>query len=159
MRILALSPHTDDADLGAGGTLAGWVEQGREVWTVAFSTVMRSELEDEFRAAADALGILPGNVIVYNFPQRTFQLSVPAKSYVVIGPGAQARRPSSIGQHFLVRERDGAKFETVLVLVPQLLAAPMPKRPQPIPRRPDRPSTCGWAMFTRLQTSPRRRPR
>ena len=77
--------------------------------------------------------------IVYNFPQLTFQLSVPAKSYVVIGPGAQARRPSSIGQHFLVRERDGAKFETVLVLVPQLLAAPMPKRPQPIPRRQSSP--------------------
>ena len=72
MRVLALSPHTDDADLGAGGTLARWAEEGREVWTVAFSTAMRSELEDEFRAAADTLGIQPGNVIVYNFPHHIF---------------------------------------------------------------------------------------
>ena len=38
MNILALSPHTDDAELGAGGTLARFAEEGHTVTVVAFST-------------------------------------------------------------------------------------------------------------------------
>lgn len=38
MNILALSPHTDDAELGAGGYLARAVERGDSVTVVAFST-------------------------------------------------------------------------------------------------------------------------
>jgi len=38
MRILALSPHTDDAEVGAGGSLAHFVEEGHNVTVVAFST-------------------------------------------------------------------------------------------------------------------------
>ncbi len=75
--------------------------------------------------------------IIYNFPELMLQLSVPAGSFLVIGPGAQARRPTSIGHHFLVRKRDRAEFETVIVLTPDVLAAPRPKkRPAPGPPRP-----------------------
>lgn len=66
---------------------------------------------------------------IYNFPELTFQLSVPTKGFLVIGPAAGARRPTSIGHHFLVRERSGAKFETVIVLTPEVVVAPKPKRP------------------------------
>jgi LmbE family N-acetylglucosaminyl deacetylase len=38
INILALSPHTDDAELGAGGFLAKSVENGDNVTIVAFST-------------------------------------------------------------------------------------------------------------------------
>ena len=30
--ILALSPHTDDIELGAGGMLAKWIEEGKQVY-------------------------------------------------------------------------------------------------------------------------------
>ena len=30
-RVLALSPHTDDVELGCGGTLARWAEEGTDV--------------------------------------------------------------------------------------------------------------------------------
>ena len=31
--VLVVSPHPDDAEIGAGGTIASWVKQGREVST------------------------------------------------------------------------------------------------------------------------------
>ena len=37
-RVLVLSPHTDDAELGCGGTMARWTDEGAEVFTAAFST-------------------------------------------------------------------------------------------------------------------------
>ena len=84
-----------------------------------------------------------GNVAIevkptfYNFPELMFQLSVPAGSFLLIGPGAQARRPTSIGHHFLVRKRDRAEFETVVVLTPEVLAVPRPKKkPGPGPAVP-----------------------
>ena len=40
--VLALSPHTDDAEFGAGGTLARWIEEGKEIFYVAFSIAEKS---------------------------------------------------------------------------------------------------------------------
>jgi LmbE family N-acetylglucosaminyl deacetylase len=37
-RVLVMSPHTDDAELGCGGTMARWMEEGAELFTAAFST-------------------------------------------------------------------------------------------------------------------------
>ena len=31
-RVLFLSPHIDDAELGTGGTIARFIEEGREVY-------------------------------------------------------------------------------------------------------------------------------
>jgi N-acetylglucosamine malate deacetylase 1 len=42
MRILALSPHTDDVEFGCGGTIAKLVAQGDEVHIVAFSDCRNS---------------------------------------------------------------------------------------------------------------------
>ncbi len=73
---------------------------------------------------------------IYNFPELTFQLSVPTKDFLVIGPSAGARRSTSIGHHFLVLERAGAKFERVIVLTPEVVTAPRTKRkPAPAPVR------------------------
>ncbi len=35
--VLILSPHTDDAELGAGGTIARFVEEGKKIHYIAFS--------------------------------------------------------------------------------------------------------------------------
>ena len=37
-KILVLAPHTDDGELGAGGTIAKFIESGSEVYYAAFST-------------------------------------------------------------------------------------------------------------------------
>jgi len=37
-RLLVLAPHTDDAELGCGGTIARLLEAGTEVYVVALST-------------------------------------------------------------------------------------------------------------------------
>ena len=50
---------------------------------------------------------------------------MPAKGFLVIGPGANARNPTSVGYHFLVKKRQGMEFETLLVLVPEVFAAPL----------------------------------
>ncbi|MBN1357088.1 PIG-L family deacetylase [bacterium] len=41
-RILILSPHADDSELGCGGTVARFVEEGREVHVAAFSVCEES---------------------------------------------------------------------------------------------------------------------
>jgi LmbE family N-acetylglucosaminyl deacetylase len=41
-RILVLAPHTDDAELGCGGTMARWIDEGASVYTAVFSTAEKS---------------------------------------------------------------------------------------------------------------------
>lgn len=59
MRILALSPHTDDAELAAGASIHKWVEQGHIVTIAAFSTGDENTgaSVEEARAAAAVLGV------------------------------------------------------------------------------------------------------
>ncbi|MAF85639.1 MAG: LmbE family protein [Dehalococcoidales bacterium] len=79
-RILALSPHTDDAELGAGGTLARWIEEGKEVFYAAFSIAEKSVpeglpqniLEEECKQATKSLGLKGNNLSIYKFPVRDF---------------------------------------------------------------------------------------
>ena len=42
MRILILSPHTDDGEYGCGGSIARFVLEGKDVFYVAFSTAEKS---------------------------------------------------------------------------------------------------------------------
>jgi hypothetical protein len=70
----------------------------------------------------------PGIVVksdVYDFAPLAFQLLIPPKGFVVIGPGANSRNPISAGHHFLVRKKEGMEFETLLVLTPEVFATPV----------------------------------
>jgi LmbE family N-acetylglucosaminyl deacetylase len=77
-RVLVMSPHTDDAELGCGGTIARWIDEGAELFTAAFSTAELSlppgskayRLKDECHKALDELGVPPDNRFVYDFPVR-----------------------------------------------------------------------------------------
>lgn len=79
-RILVLAPHTDDGELGCGGTIARMLEEGKEVFYAAFSTCKESIpkgmpnniLEKELFVATGTLGIKKENVFVYDFPVREF---------------------------------------------------------------------------------------
>ena len=77
-RILVLAPHTDDGELGCGGTISRMVEEGREVYYAAFSTAAESVpppfppdiLEKEVREGTKVLGIPAANLLVYKYKVR-----------------------------------------------------------------------------------------
>jgi len=80
--IMVLSPHTDDGEIGAGGTIARFVEEGTEIYYVAFSSCEASVpkgfpedvLKIECKKATSILGIKPENVILLEYEVRTFPL-------------------------------------------------------------------------------------
>src|SRR5215471_19145559 len=77
-RVLILAPHTDDAELGCGGTVARLLESGAEVSVAAFSTAEESlpagspagRLRHEFVRAMALLGVKPECTLVYDYPVR-----------------------------------------------------------------------------------------
>lgn len=79
-RVLVLAPHTDDGELGCGGTIAKFIEDGKEVFYAAFSVAEKSVpdgyhkniLETELKAATRILGILNNNLSIYRYEVRTF---------------------------------------------------------------------------------------
>jgi len=80
-RVLVLAPHTDDGELGCGGTIARYCREGREVYYVAFSICTRSlpeglapdTLAKEVAAATQVLGIPSENLILYDYDVRRFK--------------------------------------------------------------------------------------
>jgi len=58
---------------------------------------------------------------LFNFEELRFQLFVSNKGFLVIGPGVMALQPTSLGHYFFIAEREGIAFETVLILIPELL--------------------------------------
>jgi N-acetylglucosamine malate deacetylase 1 len=77
-RLLVLAPHTDDAELGCGGTIARFLEEGVEVSVLAFSTATESLppgspptlLRDEFFQAMATIGVKPELAIAKDYPVR-----------------------------------------------------------------------------------------
>lgn len=82
-KVLVLAPHTDDGELGAGGTIAKLIENGADVYYMAFSTAEASVpeglpkdiLKTEVRAATKALGIPEENLIILNYEVRKLNYS------------------------------------------------------------------------------------
>ena len=77
-KILVLAPHTDDGEFGCGGSIARFIQEGKEIYYVAFSTAEQSVpdswpkdiLKTEVKEATKRLGIPQGNVIIYDFKVR-----------------------------------------------------------------------------------------
>lgn len=76
--ILVLAPHTDDGELGCGGTIAKFTAEGREVWYAAFCLCARSlpahlaadTLAHECKKATAELGIAPERLLLFNYEVR-----------------------------------------------------------------------------------------
>lgn len=76
--VLVLAPHTDDGELGCGGTIVKMIEDGANVFYVAFSTAEQSvpfgfpsnTLSIEVKEATKKLGIKPENLIIYGYEVR-----------------------------------------------------------------------------------------
>ncbi|RME42570.1 MAG: PIG-L family deacetylase [Caldilineae bacterium] len=81
-RVLVLAPHTDDGEFGCGGTIAKLVEEGADVYYLAFSAAEKSVpkkypndiLRKEVRAATQVLGIPADNLIIMDYEVRNFPL-------------------------------------------------------------------------------------
>jgi LmbE family N-acetylglucosaminyl deacetylase len=79
-RVLLLSPHPDDAELGAGGTIARFVGEGREVYYTVFSVCKTSvppglpkdTLREECLRSCETLRILPDKITILDYEVRTF---------------------------------------------------------------------------------------
>lgn len=79
-KILILAPHTDDGELGCGGSIAKFAGEGKELYYVAFSTCSKSlpeglapdTLAHECRLATSILGIPRANVTLLDFEVREF---------------------------------------------------------------------------------------
>ena len=80
--ILILAPHTDDAELGCGGTMARLFEEGKKVHVAAFSSAKESLTEDspsnrlvaEFHTSMQKLGIPSERIHLYDYPVRNLNL-------------------------------------------------------------------------------------
>ena len=78
--ILILAPHTDDGELGCGGTISRLLEERNNVFYAAFSICEESvpegfpknALEIEMQEATAQLGIPSKNLIVKKYPVRKF---------------------------------------------------------------------------------------
>lgn len=76
--VLVLAPHTDDGELGAGGTIAKLIESRINVYYAAFSTAEKSVpdgfpkdiLKTEVKNATSKLGIESSNLLIYNYEVR-----------------------------------------------------------------------------------------
>lgn len=65
--------------------------------------------------------------IYYRLDDLGFRFKIPHGDFLLIGPGLEARRRSSPGRHFLIHERKGLEFETVVIIAPEVFAAPVKK--------------------------------
>jgi LmbE family N-acetylglucosaminyl deacetylase len=80
-KVLVLGPHTDDGEFGCGGTIAKFVEEGREVYYATFSCAEESVPEGlpkdillkEVQASSKVLGIKDENLLIYRYPVRKFE--------------------------------------------------------------------------------------
>lgn len=76
--ILVLAPHTDDGELGLGGTINKFIEEGKNVVYATFSTAEQSVpegfpkdiLKTEVKKATKVLGIKPENLFIYQYEVR-----------------------------------------------------------------------------------------
>lgn len=78
-RILVLAPHTDDGELGCGGSIAKFIEQNADLWYAAFSVIKieregypEDALRKELAEAMKALKVPEKNVLTFGYQVRQF---------------------------------------------------------------------------------------
>lgn len=79
-KVLVLAAHADDGEFGAGGTIARFIEEKKEVYYAVFSIcedsvpkhLPRDILIREAKSASKVLGILPERLKLFRFKVREF---------------------------------------------------------------------------------------
>lgn len=122
-KILVLAPHTDDGELGCGGTIAKFCAEGKEVFYAAFCLRSRTPetyngdtLGEECRKATALLGIPASNLRFFDYEvrylpqerqrilQQLLELSAEIKPDLVLLPAA-----SDIHQDHQVIHHEGLR--------------------------------------------------
>ena len=70
----------------------------------------------------------------HNMDLASWRVSVGAGDIIMIGPGAESTRESSLGRRLFFRDVDGTLFETVLLLSPTVTMVSASGGPLPAPR-------------------------
>lgn len=78
MKVLILSPHTDDAELGCGGSIIKFLNRKDDIFWIVFSTaedslpeeLPKSTLREEFLNVAQSLNLSNENYSICNFKVR-----------------------------------------------------------------------------------------
>jgi LmbE family N-acetylglucosaminyl deacetylase len=73
MRILVLSPHVDDGELGCGGSMVRWIEEGKEVYYAFFSDCGTEGIIKECYGALEVLGIEADRILAHRYERRIMQ--------------------------------------------------------------------------------------
>ncbi|HBV22311.1 MAG TPA: LmbE family protein [Jeotgalicoccus sp.] len=76
--IVILAPHTDDAELGCGGSMARMIEEGADIHVIVFSIAKESvpngykkdQLKTEFLNSMEVMGIPEENITIFDYPVR-----------------------------------------------------------------------------------------
>ncbi|HEY6503005.1 MAG TPA: PIG-L deacetylase family protein [Chitinophagaceae bacterium] len=79
-KILVLAPHTDDGELGCGGSIAKFAEDGKNIFYAGFSLCSKSlpqglpadTLAVECKKATAVLGIASSHITLFDFEVREF---------------------------------------------------------------------------------------
>ena len=109
-RILVLSPHVDDGEIGCGGTIAKMVKDGSDVHYIAFSDARvslpkgwpKNTLAREAREATKILGIPRENLTIFDFRTRNY----PAQRQEILDALIKLRKEIQPNIVFTPSERD-----------------------------------------------------
>lgn len=79
-RILCLGAHTDDIEIGCGGSVVRFIKEGKDVYYASFSFAEQSlpdgfsndSTQKEVKKATSVLGIESSNVMFFDYPVRYF---------------------------------------------------------------------------------------
>jgi len=59
--------------------------------------------------------------VLFPFASMRFQLKMTDGEFIIIGPGIESRRPTSLGHHFLTGTENNIEYEQLLVFHPQVV--------------------------------------
>ena len=88
-KVLIISPHTDDAELGAGGTIYKYLKQGRDIFWLVLSTAEESlpdnmpadTLEKEYLGVVKKLKLKKKQFLIKKFKVRNLHQKAKSERY------------------------------------------------------------------------------